>query len=222
MHSTRYARILGQYADGCVFCSADEALALTERERFGVLFDPSPLVAGHLIIYSREHHGCAGEVPRNDVAELDKLRQEMKQLVRDRFGTATLYEHGRAGHCLSDGPEHRLCHHFHLHCIPGDVDVSDRLASRFDYVALAGYDEITDTYEQYGDYLYLETDDDRLLYFVVNQPIERHLMRTLISERIGHPERANWRDHGDRGLLVQGMTALRETETKVLATSSLR
>ncbi|MDQ3988441.1 MAG: hypothetical protein M3291_04455 [Actinomycetota bacterium] len=222
MHSTQYAQILGQYAHGCVFCSPDESLAFTQRERFGVLFDVSPLVPGHLIIYSREHHGCAGEVPREDVAELDALRQEIKQLVRSRFGAATLYEHGRAGHCLSDGPEHRLCHHFHLHCLPGDVDVSDRLVGRFDRVMLAGYGEITDAYEQFGDYLYLETDDDRQLYFVVNHSIERHLMRTLISERIGHAERANWRDFGDVNLLVEGMDALRRDETSVSVVSGRR
>jgi diadenosine tetraphosphate (Ap4A) HIT family hydrolase len=217
MNSADYARILGQYAHGCVFCSADEALVLTEGDRFGVLFDPSPLVAGHLIIYSREHHACAGEVPRPEVAELDRLRLDVTRLVRDRFGAATLYEHGRAGHCLSDGPEHRLCHHFHLHVVPGDIDVSDRLCGRFDQVALARYGDITDVYEQYGDYLYLETDDGHQRYFVVDQPIERHLMRTLISERIGHPERASWRDHADRALLVEGMASLRTSEIGLAA-----
>jgi diadenosine tetraphosphate (Ap4A) HIT family hydrolase len=209
MDASRYAEILSQYRQGCVFCAPDESLILYSRENFGVVFDVSPLAPGHLIIHSHEHHGCAGEVERDTMAELDDLRREVKDLVRARFGAATLYEHGRAGHCLSDGPEHRLCHHFHLHCMPGDVDVFDRLANRFQHLELTAYGEITDTYEQYGDYLYLESDDGRMSYFVVDTPIERHLMRTLISERLGHPERADWRSYGDVELLVAGMGALR-------------
>jgi diadenosine tetraphosphate (Ap4A) HIT family hydrolase len=209
MDASRYAQVLTQYRQGCVFCAPDEALILLTREHFGVVFDVSPLVPGHLIVHSHEHYSCAGEVERDYVAALDDLRREIKDLVRARFGTATLYEHGRAGHCLSDGPEHRLCHHFHLHCIPGDHDVSDRLGERFEHLRLAGYDEITDLYEQYGDYLYLETDDGRMYYFVVDRPIERHLMRTLIAERQGHRERADWRNYGDAHLLTEGMSALR-------------
>jgi hypothetical protein len=209
MDASRYARILSQYRQGCVFCTPDEALVLQIREHFGVVFDVAPLVSGHLIIHSHEHHGCAGEVDRKHMADLDDLRREVQDLMRGRFGAVTLYEHGRAGHCLSDGPEHRLCHHFHLHCLPGDVDVSDRLDNRFERLTLAGYSEITDVYEAYGDYLYLETDDGRMSYFVVDRPIERHLMRTLISERLGHPERADWRSYGDMELLVAGMAAVR-------------
>lgn len=209
MNIDEFDRIHRQYREGCVFCAPAPAITLLSGDRFGVCFDISPLTPGHLIIHSREHHACAGEVPRADIAELDALRAQMSTLVRDRFGAATLYEHGRAGHCLSDGPDHRLCHHFHLHVVPGDLNVSDRLTPRFDRIQMATYTEIADLYEQYGDYLYLETDAGEQLYFVVNQKIERHLMRTLIAERMGCPERADWRDHADRGLLLDGMRRLR-------------
>lgn len=209
LNPEQYDRIQSQYRHGCVFCDPDDALVLFSSDQFGVVFDPAPLVPGHLIIHSHEHHGCAGEVPREDMTELVSVREQVVELVRTTFGSATFYEHGRAGHCLSDGPEHRLCHHFHLHCLPGDLDVSDRLAPRFDVLELADYAEITDLYEQYGDYLYLETDDGRRSYYVVNTEIERHLMRTLISARIGRPERADWRAYSGLELLVEGMSALR-------------
>jgi diadenosine tetraphosphate (Ap4A) HIT family hydrolase len=209
MNPEQYDRILTQYRRGCVFCEPDPALVLYAGPRFGVCFDVSPLVPGHLIIHSHEHHGCAGEVPRAEMAELDALRRQVTDLVRGAYGAATLYEHGRAGHCLSDGPEHRLCHHFHLHCVPGDLDVSDRLAPRFDRIDMAAYTEISDHYEQHGDYLYLEDDQGRQSYFVVNKKIERHLMRTLIAERLGHPGRADWRQHAAADMLRDGMAVLR-------------
>lgn len=205
---TRYQEILGQFRTGCVFCEPDPELVATSEENLYVIFDVAPLTPGHLIVHSREHHACAGELPGVDLPMVRKLMDEVKSIVRSRFGTATAYEHGRAGHCLSDGPEHRLCHHFHLHCVPGDYRLGDTLAERFERIPVRDYEQMGELYEQYGDYLYLESDDGQGSYFVVSEAIERHLMRTLIADLLGAPERASWRNYRDSHLLTEGMQAL--------------
>lgn len=208
MDAQTYESMLSWYRRGCVFCHPHPALVLYGTENFQVCFDVAPLVPGHLIVFSRDHHACAGEVPAAHFAELEAVRTEVKRLLRQAWGAVTLYEHGRAGHCLSDGPEHRLCHHFHLHCVPGDTDVSDELVTRFDRLPMSAYHELPEIYAEYGDYLYLETDTGQMSYLVVQEEIERHLLRTLIAKRGGHPERADWRAYADRSVLVEGMATV--------------
>jgi diadenosine tetraphosphate (Ap4A) HIT family hydrolase len=176
-----------------------------------VCFDAAPLMPGHIIIHSREHYGCAGELPFDDLAPVRRLADEWKQRIRAEFGSATVYEHGRAGHCLTDGPQERLCHHFHLHVVPGDYDLHEVLAARFPAIPIPDYTSMNAYHEQYGDYLFLETDDGRAVYYPVDHAIERHLMRTLIADRLGRPERADWSSYADPALLADGIAVLRPT-----------
>lgn len=205
MDHDQYESLLRAYRRGCVFCDPAPELVLDATGRFVLSFDVAPLTPGHLILHSREHHACAGEVPEEHFDELESLRERIARVVRQVFGSVTFYEHGRAGHCLSDGPEHRLCHHFHLHIVPGDTDVSGTLSARFEHLSPEELREVTKLYAEYGDYLYLETDAGKGYYFVVAEEIERHLLRTLISRALGHPERADWRQSPGPALLEEGI-----------------
>jgi diadenosine tetraphosphate (Ap4A) HIT family hydrolase len=215
MDPVLHQAIAERYQQGCVFCSPHPALVLLQSENFEVCFDVAPILPGHLIIYSREHLACAGALPRKHMGELDALRQDVASLLRRTYGACTFYEHGRAGHCLSDGPEHRLCHHFHLHCVPGDHSITRELSVRFPTLSMSAYGELIDLYEQYGDYLYLEPDSGKMSFLVVAEEIERHLLRTKIAEHCGHPARANWRENADFSVLAEGMARVRADSSHV-------
>jgi diadenosine tetraphosphate (Ap4A) HIT family hydrolase len=207
-----YQSLLDQYRYGCVFCDPQPTLTWGRTDNFRVLFDVAPLTAGHLIISSVEHHACSGEVPIQQFPELEAVRTAVKTRIREIWGSVTLYEHGRVGHCLTDGPEHRLCHHYHLHCVPGDhVEVSDQLRKRFQALSLSDYTGIPELFAEYADYLYVETDAGEMWYLVVKGEIERHLLRTMVAQQLGHPQRGDWRRFRDASLLVEGMAALGES-----------
>ncbi|MEU2251483.1 hypothetical protein [Streptomyces sp. NPDC019224] len=203
-----YAEIAEQFRNGCVFCNPDQRLIVARSERFAVCFDAAPLVPGHLILHSTEHLSCAGEVPETWYEELDEIRTAVRTELERHYGAVVSYEHGRAGHCLSDGPEHRLCHHFHLHFVPADLDVTVDLHRRFKHVPVATYREIPRLYEDFGDYLFFETVSGEMSYFPVDTEIERHLMRTLISRAAKTPERADWRAYRNADLLIASMRQL--------------
>jgi diadenosine tetraphosphate (Ap4A) HIT family hydrolase len=203
-----YEDLVTRYREGCVFCAPDARLVLAAGALWGVCYDVAPLAPGHLILFSTEHYSCAGAVPDEERDQLRQLADEAKAMVRDRFGAASLYEHGRAGHCLADGPEHRLCHHCHVHCVPGDHDLTAELEEQFERLPVTDYRQLGELYDLYGDYLYLETDDGRASFFVVQEEIERHLMRTLVARRLDCPERADWRAHRGADLLRESLAAL--------------
>jgi diadenosine tetraphosphate (Ap4A) HIT family hydrolase len=209
MDDLQFAELRSQYQRGCVFCAPDEQLVVANTSNFGVCFDVAPLWPGHLILHSKEHYSCGGELSGELYDEAVALKNVIARVLRAEFGAVTFYEHGRAGHCLTDGPEHRLCHHYHLHSLPADADVTPELKARFTTMPVAEYADLNRMFEEYGDYLYVENDNGEASYCVVDGPIERHLLRTMTSTHLGFPERADWKNFGSYELLDEGMTRLR-------------
>ena len=203
-----YATLINAFKAGCVFCQVDERILIWQDDELQVCFDASPLVPGHLILSSREHYGCAGELPRILFDRLTDVRAAIGAQLLATFGAASFYEHGRAGHCLSDGMEHRLCHHFHLHCVPLEVDISAELARRFDSVPIPVWQDLAEAYEEYGSYLYAADRSGRGTMYVADETVETHLLRTLVAQQIGVPERANWRAADLESILDEGVSRL--------------
>lgn len=207
MDKGQFECIISQHQRECVFCNPQEALVLFENETFGVLLDPAPLLPGHLVIYSKAHIGCAAEITSTDSYGFVAARTWAIDCVGRRFGPATLYEHGRAGHCLMGRLEERLCHHFHLHCLPGDFDLRAELAGRFEAVTLRHFSDLPEAYEQYGDYLYVEAPSAPPTFFAADETVEPHLLRTLIARRLGAPHLADWSTYLTPSALAESLAA---------------
>jgi diadenosine tetraphosphate (Ap4A) HIT family hydrolase len=182
----------------CFFCYHPREGEVLATRSFSVVLDDSPLVEGHLLIHPREHWGCAGELPPDQMAELVDVREQVRELLLRSYGVASFYEHGRAGHCSSNGD----CNHFHLHALPIDVSIETPLAARFRRFDPKTYDSMPDLFERMGDYLYFEDHAGRMSYFPASVEIESHLLRTLIANAIGQPERANWESMRDPALVA--------------------
>src|SRR4051794_38474082 len=111
----QHGRLKRSHLKNCVFCSPAESLVLKQTPTFQLMIEPFPIVGGHLLISSHDHLGCAGELTAMQCVELDALKIGVRRVLERKYGAVILYEHGRAGHCISSGRRERLCHHFHLH-----------------------------------------------------------------------------------------------------------
>jgi hypothetical protein len=207
-----YLRLSAQYQRGCVFCHPDPLLVGRTTENFGACLDVAPLTAGHLIVYSSEHYSCSAELPASLFGELDGLRSGMRSLLERLFGPVIVYEHGREGHCLSEGPEHRLCHHFHSHCVAVDVDLNRELSARFVRYPMASYSDVIDLYDEFGNYLYFEDTSGTMNFYSAGGNVERHLFRTLIANHLDSPERAEWLNYKWPEILEEGLLTLRNAD----------
>lgn len=191
----------------CAFCAPEPAIIAHRSKEFNVMFDPAPVVEGHMTTFAREHFECVGDLPPDRVGELADVLGQVREALVATYGKATFYEHGRAGACMSDGPEHRLCHHMHLHGVPvaGDMACRWLLEWSIKHVELESIAEIPSAYETYGDYLFFQPFEGRPIFVPVGtEAIERHLLRTLVAREVGTPERANWRAHADFDLFSAG------------------
>jgi diadenosine tetraphosphate (Ap4A) HIT family hydrolase len=175
----------------CFFCYHPREGEIVATEHLSVVYDDSPIVEGHVMIHSRQHWGCAGELPSAQIEELATLKQAVGKMLLEAYGCVAFYEHGRAGHCSSwaGGPE---CEHFHLHALPIDISIESVLASRFRPVLVDGYRAIAQAFETHGDYLYFEDAHGKISFFPATGEIESHALRTMIANAVGDPAKSNW------------------------------
>jgi len=175
----------------CFFCYHPREGEIFNTEFHSVVFDDSPIIEGHVMIHTREHWGCAGELPPNQFEDLVRVKEVVKLLLRQLYGRVVFYEHGRVGHCSTwaGGPE---CDHFHLHALPADITIEPVLASRFRRVDVPEYGRLPAAFESHGEYLYFEDADGKVSVFPTASEVESHALRTMIANAIGDPTRSNW------------------------------
>ena len=100
------------------------------------------------------------------------------------------YEHGRAGSCMKTNPNASKCEHFHLHCLPVDISITQKLQATFDSIKMAKYQDVMPLFLEHGSYLYFEENDGSMYFFPAeDQKVESHLLRTLSCEALGISDR---------------------------------
>lgn len=144
---------------------------------------------GYVLLITQDHADCYGDVANE---HKNRVKERVREVLTDTYGSCCFYEHGRVGSCLARS-ENRICYHAHLHCLPIPENFTDRLASEFERVSVDEWTDIVDLSEEYSHYLYLETDDGEKSFFVVEDSIERQYLRKRACEALGHDtELANW------------------------------
>ncbi|GAA1964552.1 HIT family protein [Amycolatopsis minnesotensis] len=95
---------------------------IAATERFELLADMSPLVAGHILLLPKDHYLSFARVIENNLAELEDVLAQTIALYANTFTTPLILEHGSA-----DGSDQKACiTHAHWHLLPvhgADVDV---------------------------------------------------------------------------------------------------
>ncbi len=194
----------------CVFCQPSLELILKQTEHFTLMLDPFALVPGHLLLTSREHYGCLGELPEELQEEAIRLRNDAcEQLYQAFKEPITRYEHGRAGHCLLRDSSTRSCHHYHEHLIPKHIPLHAQLSVHFKYLTYQSNADLCALYERYNEYLLVvEPGMENRFYIAKDKLVEPHLLRTLSAKAIGFPERANWENYTSCTLMLEGKQIL--------------
>jgi diadenosine tetraphosphate (Ap4A) HIT family hydrolase len=187
---------------GCIFCDGTHHKILFSDENFVVALDNFPLTEGHLLIFSKNHYGCAGEVPQEMLSSLVQIKNTVLDLLYAQYKKAIFYEHGRAGGCVSFGPDERLCHHFHLHALPVACDVSSIIKKQVpQHIRMNSFGDINDLFARYGEYLYFENNDRVATMYPVSGKIPPHFLRTLIANALDAPQLADWENIKDQNFI---------------------
>ena len=188
---------------GCLFCDPIDGMQIHKTDNFQVLIDTFPIVPGHMMISSLAHFGSAGEIPKPMQEELQDLKNQLSYNARSFSGCHVFYEHGRAGSCMKTNPNTSKCEHFHLHCLPVDISITQKLQEKFDCIKMTTYDNIASLFLEHGSYLYFEENDGSMYFFPAeDQTVESHLLRTLLCEALGISNRQDWENYTDYTLFM--------------------
>lgn len=182
----------------CIFCEPPIKKILAETENLYITYDACALLDGHAEIHTKEHIGCSAEVDAKVFGEFVELKAWLGKLISDTYGSVSFYEHGRAGHCSMtvDGV---ICHHFHMHALPFNDDISNQVTSDIsEPIIIKDEYDIPKLYEEYDQYLYFEDTQATKYFFPVTREIPSHYLRTMIATSIGKPERADWEKYFSR------------------------
>jgi len=197
--------MLGQSSiNSCILCSIQQDLKISESNNFCVLYDPYPLLPGHIMIVSKSHYGCAGEVPEDIFQELLIVKNVSEELVVKEYGCSSSYEHGRAGSCMP-GEKEDNCQHFHLHILPLKGDINVNLPK----IHFEKYIDVKDLFLSYGSYLFIENyKKDKFFYMAKDHNIPTHYVRSCISDYMNKSERSDWSKYQDDGLFEKSLSQL--------------
>lgn len=186
----------------CVFCNLAPALLIKESEHFYLLYDPYPLTAGHLLITSRLHYGCGGELEGEALLELEALKSEATRWLRRHFSHVMSYEHGRAGSCHKGQDCEKECHHMHLHLLPLNHDLHLPIQELLGRCIKTSYRDIASKYHSFGNYLYYQRgEEEGYFYLAKSNHVPPHFLRSLIATLNQTPDRANWQEYPENNLL---------------------
>jgi diadenosine tetraphosphate (Ap4A) HIT family hydrolase len=180
--------------NGCVFCAVSPQIIIKSTPFFHVVADPYPITRGHMMIISRQHYGCCGELDTHAFIALNHLRENVEKIYKARYGRFVCYEHGRAGSCTNVSGTSE-CHHMHLHFLPILVDLHRLIDASITRYRIAFLD-LADFYNTYGSYLL--TGNSTAGYHFYNLSsidttgLPPHYIRSKIASAIGCPQRANW------------------------------
>lgn len=181
----------------CLFCHPNEGMVLYQTKHFYVLRCNFPAYIGHLMISSREHYSCMGELESVWINELQVLLASISSWYKKKESPFLYYEHGRAGMCHGSKEVGTQCEHFHLNILAANVCVHDELMRIYgDGMKVNHINELLELYSDFGEYLFsLNFKNEGIFYPVINKEVPSHLLRTLICNKLNCPERADWSKH---------------------------
>lgn len=176
----------------CRFCNPpDKDRILFETQNFYVMLSLGPIKEGYLLIISKEHIECCGAIPDSLGAEFDKLVSSVKSILKEEYGACILYEHGRAGSCLSYGEGSKHCYHAHLHCVPININLNKLIKGALKPIDFNSFEEFRKTFKSTNE-PYLFVDDGKMQMHIAVNDLRRQYLRFLASNEIGETELWDW------------------------------
>ena len=193
----------------CLYCHPAENLIIKSFKNFHVVIDPYPMCVGHMMIISKEHYGCIGEMPPSLIHECEEISIRLSYYLENHFNNSVLFEHGRAGICAHD-KDGTACSHMHLHVIPAKVDISSILSKRFTNDKVSSLETLRKYFHGFGEYLFFHAQGNKSCYFLNSNTIPPHYLRTVITEARGEPHLNDWENYADMERIQQNFEFLQD------------
>ncbi len=139
----------------CAFCNYQEIThILKETPHFLLAADHAPLVEGHILIITKSHYTCYGDIPGALDEELLALKSEVRQFFARYYAAPVFWEHGIF---------RQTVFHAHLHCFPWG-ETGYNLHEGLHNEIITSQEDIRRWHRQHGQYFYMEDNTIALIF----------------------------------------------------------
>jgi diadenosine tetraphosphate (Ap4A) HIT family hydrolase len=189
----------------CSFCQREQIARyiLKETPAFRIVADHAPLVAGHVLIVPRQHYTCYGDMPAALDAELQTLKNEVRQFLARFYAAPLFWEHGIF---------RQTVYHAHLHCFPFGGEAHYDLARALHEQVLADQEALRSWHATHGHYFYLEDCKQALLFRADSERYQSVIQDVLRPTAAPYLKHTGWRSPQQRqeegGPLIEEMIVL--------------
>ncbi len=176
-----------------------------EDEDFIIMPPLGEFIEGGLLLLSRAHIPSFAYLAPKRLERLERLLAATCAAVEQRWGVRPLvFEHGPAaerskGVCCVD--------HAHLNLFPARVHLHPHVRSRM-HCELGAWTELPKVRNAEFGYLCLQ-ENDRTLRAYDGEGVPTQLVRRIITQELGIPERWHWRDYPGQAELIATYEALK-------------
>ncbi|MET0118876.1 MAG: hypothetical protein ABW090_15745 [Sedimenticola sp.] len=166
----------------CIFCQLPGDREIASSAGYRLAWCLGPVTRGHVVMVPDVHEGGLLDLPKERLPDLDRCRQEIRRLWKDRYGGCMLIEHGRHGH-----DRQRYHSHAHLHIIPLAISIRSEIITRYG-------DPIEGSYSAQrvpiaGEYLFLADEEGNDCFVMFGKKPPRMVFRSLLARQLGVPEK---------------------------------
>lgn len=163
--------------------------AILESKNFVVVPTLGQFIPGWLLVVSKLHYSCLGELPSSLHSEFHGLWRDTKSLVHSLYGASIEFEHGA---CTPNNGS-ACVQHLHLHVVACSLQVNAELRHIFagkDFKGLAGLQEM---FQEKKPYLVCSDSTGEMVFETPLIPSQ--YMRKYLAVRLGLTEKYDWREY---------------------------
>jgi diadenosine tetraphosphate (Ap4A) HIT family hydrolase len=184
---------LGPFEEGCRFCELpDRDRVLRIDDNFSIVLSLGPLVQGHFMLVARSHFQSSAELPAKITPTAGRVIKRLSDSALHEFGELTIFEHGRAGACVPPGHGQDHCYHAHVHFVPTNVALTERVQKDFALTRFDNWDAFQREHAQNPlPYLAIWGGDNVYVAFDP-APLPHHYLRSKVAEALGEPLFGDW------------------------------
>lgn len=197
-------------AANCIFCerlvigpsNAPWDTTIAETDKYTIVPTKGSLVPGWLLVVSKRHALCSGELPPGDFSCLEHAIGVAREFVERHFGPATIFEHGPKfpGTSLGCGVDH-----LHFHVAPLKFSLVEAVASvvpNAEWTKAEGLPTLRALHRAGIGYAVVREPDADMFWFQPPSSI-RQPLRRAIANRLGIPELFDYSAHPHVGNVLR-------------------
>ena len=176
----------------CIFCRRENIKdeILWESENFFVKVGIGLLAPGHVMVISKAHYSCFGELPPQLKDEFLWVKSQVHEKVSSLFSEPIVYEHGIYSQSVN---------HAHMHFVPAKTgpypffNMHKKIFSSLPSEKVDSAHSVAEALRKYGSYIFLEEEGSAWIYNTQHAAPQAFTFRKEFGRLSGLTGLIDWR-----------------------------